>query len=41
LIPIILIKLKQEDELHMYDAYRADLKTQVEFTIASEKIESK
>jgi len=31
LIPINLNKQKQEDELHMYDAYRADLQTQDEF----------
>ena len=28
-----LNKLKQEDELHVYDAYRADLQTQEEFTL--------
>jgi hypothetical protein len=33
LIPINLNKLKQEDELHIYDAYRADLQTQEEFIL--------
>jgi septin family protein len=33
LIPTNLNKLKWEDELHIYDAYRADLQTQVEFTL--------
>ena len=32
LIPINLSKLKREDELHIYDAYREDLQTQEEFT---------
>jgi hypothetical protein len=27
-------KTLQEDELHIYDAYRADLQTQEEFTLA-------
>jgi|JYMV01.1.fsa_nt_gi hypothetical protein len=31
LIPINLNKLTEEDELHMYDAYRADLRE--EFTL--------
>jgi hypothetical protein len=33
LIPINLSKIKWEDELHIYDAYRADLQTQQEFTL--------
>ena len=33
LIPINLNKLKQEDELHIHYAYRADLQTQQEFTL--------
>ena len=33
LIPINLNKLKREDELHIYDAYSADLKTPQEFTL--------
>jgi hypothetical protein len=33
LIPINLNKLKQEDELHIYDAYRADLQTQQQFIL--------
>ena len=32
LIPINLSKLKREDELHIYDAYRPDLQTRQEFT---------
>ena len=32
LIPINLNKLKREDELHIYDAYRVDLQTQQEFS---------
>ena len=32
LIPINLSKLKQEDEFHIYDAYRTDLQTHEEFT---------
>jgi hypothetical protein len=28
----VINKLKQEDELHIYDAYREDLQTQEEFT---------
>ena len=38
LVPINLNKLKREDELNIYDAYSADLKTQQEFT---QKMESK
>ena len=34
LMPINLNKLKQEDELHIYDAYRADIQTHKEFTLA-------
>jgi hypothetical protein len=33
LIPTNLNKLKQEDELHIYDAYWEDLQTQQEFTL--------
>ena len=33
LIPINLNKLKQEDELHIYDAYRADLQIQQQFNL--------
>jgi hypothetical protein len=33
LIPINLNKLKQEDELHIYVSYRADLQTLEEFTL--------
>jgi hypothetical protein len=40
LILINLSKLKQEDELHIYDAYRADLQTQEEFTLELRKMES-
>ena len=32
LIPINVTKLRQEEELYIYDAYRADLQTQEEFT---------
>ena len=32
-MPINLNKLKQEDELHIYDAYRADLQTHKQFTL--------
>jgi hypothetical protein len=32
LIPINVTKLRQGDELHIYDAYKADLQTQEEFT---------
>ena len=32
LIPINLNRLKREDELHIYDAYRVDLQTQQEFS---------
>jgi hypothetical protein len=32
-MPIDLNKLKQEDELHIYDAYRANLQTHKEFTL--------
>ena len=32
LIPINLNKLKREDELHIYDAYKPDLQTRQEFT---------
>ena len=32
LIPINVTKLRQGDELHIYDAYKADLQTQQEFT---------
>ena len=37
LILINLSKLKQEDELHIYDAYRADLQTHEEFTLELKK----
>ena len=33
LLPINLNKLKQEDELHIYEAYKVDLQTQEEFTL--------
>jgi hypothetical protein len=33
LILINLNKLKREDELHIHDAYRADLQTLQEFTL--------
>jgi hypothetical protein len=33
LMLINLNKLKQEDELHIYDAYRADLQTHKQFTL--------
>jgi hypothetical protein len=32
-MPINLNKLKQQDELHICDAYRADLQTLKEFTL--------
>ena len=32
-MPINLNKLTQEDELHIYDVYRADLQTHKEFTL--------
>jgi hypothetical protein len=32
-MPINLNKLKQDDELPIYDAYRADLQTHKEFTL--------
>jgi hypothetical protein len=32
LISINVTKLRQEEELHIYDAYRADLQTKEEFT---------
>jgi hypothetical protein len=33
LVPINLNKFKKEDELHIYDTYRAYLQTQEEFTL--------
>jgi hypothetical protein len=41
LIPINLNKLKKEDELHIYDTYRAYLQTQEEFTLEIKIMESK
>jgi len=37
LIPINLNKLKQEDELRIYDAYRADLQTQQQFILEAKR----
>ena len=37
LIPINLNKLKKEDELHIYDTYRAYLQTQEELTLEIKK----
>ena len=41
LIPIDLNKLKQENELHIYDAYWADLHTQEEFTLEVKRWKSR
>ena len=41
LVPINLNKLKKEDELHIYDTYRAYLQTQEEFTLEIKIMESK
>jgi len=41
LIPISLNKLKREDELHIYDAYREDLQTQQQFTFEVKRWKAK
>jgi len=41
LIPISLNKLKREDELHIYDAYRKDLQTQQQFTFEVKRWKAK
>ena len=41
LIPINLSKLKQEDQFHIYDAYRTDLQTHEEFTLEVKRLKAR